>query len=113
MKVKNVNLEWKVLRHDSSSNEIKEYNVFRSDFIVKLHKEVLKKNVTNYEQLKEFINKDFMYYYWSKSECEILVGGLLIKDMEKDLTKIDIYTQLKMNLDRITEYVNKKLNLKF
>ena len=112
MKVKNANLKWLVLMCDFNSKEIRGYNVFNKAFVEELHKKVLKKKVTNKEQLKNFIDSFFMYHYWSKSEFEILVGGLFVKD-EKDLTKIDIYTQLKMNLDLIVEYVNQELKLNF
>ena len=53
-----------------------------------------------------------MYYYWCKSEFEIEVGGLFAKH-QKEFEKIDIYRQIEMNLDRITEYVNKELRLNF
>ena len=48
------------------------------------------------------------YYYWSRTEHEILVGGLF-KNCK--LEKIDIFRQIEMNLDRITEYVNKELKI--
>ena len=111
MKVKNANLEWKVLRHDFNSDKIVEYNVFSDYFVNKLHIAIRKKEVANYEQLKKYIKNYFLYYFWCKSECEIMVGGLFTK--EPNLTKIDIYTQLKMNLDRITEYVNRELRIDF
>lgn len=53
-----------------------------------------------------------MYYYWSKCEAEIAVGGLFIKSIE-ELEKIDIYSQLQPNLDRITEYVIKEMGFRF
>ena len=112
MKVKNANLEWKVLRHDFNTNEIVLYNVVGQEFIDTLHKAVISKKVASYEQLKEFIDRYFMRKYWCRAEHEIAVGGLFAKS-EKDLTKIDIYTQLKMNLDRITEYVNAELKINF
>ena len=40
------------------------------------------------------------------------VGGLFAKHPE-EFEKIDIYRQIEMNLDRITEYVNKELRLNF
>ena len=111
MKIKNVNLEWYVLEYDSSTREIRPYNVLGRGFIEELHKKIRTKKVTNYEELKDFIDRYFMYHYWSKAEWEIVVGGLFTK--EPDLTKIDAYTQLKMNLDRIVDYVNNELRIGF
>lgn len=112
MKVKNARLEWNVLIEDFNSREIRVYNIFSSRFIEELHKEVLKKKITTFEQLKEYIKGWAMYHYWCKSEFEIAVGGLFVKDIS-ELEKIDVYKQIAMNLDRITEYINNELKLNF
>jgi len=112
MKVKNANLKWYVLNYDFNANKIINYNIFGNGFIEQLHKEVLKKRVTTFGELKEYIKKWAMYYYWSRSEFEIAVGGLCIKEV-KELEKIDIYRQVEMNLNRISEYVNSELRLNF
>ena len=52
-----------------------------------------------------------MYYYWSKSECEIQVAGLLA-EKEEEFKKIDIWYQLEPNLDIITDYIIKTLRFK-
>ena len=57
----------------------------------------LKKLILNWSRRK----------YWCKSEYEILVGDLSCKASEK----IDAFRQIEMNIDRITEYVNKELDL--
>lgn len=111
MKVKNAKLEWYVLRHDFNSDKIVEYNVFSEYFVNKLHIAIRKKEVANYAQLQRYIENYFLYYFWCKSEHEIMVGGLFTEKAK--LTKIDIYTQLKMNLDRITDYVNTELRINF
>lgn len=112
MKIKNANLEWYVLEHDSSTGEIRPYNVLGQRFVEELHKKIRAKKVTNYKELKNYIDREFRYYYWSKAEHEIAVGGLFAKS-EADLFKIDAYTQLEMNLDRIVEYVNRELRINF
>lgn len=109
MKVKNVNLEWYVLRFEQ--HKVDYYNVFGGNrFVELLHNSVKKKKITNYEELKNFINSYFIYYYMSKAEHEILVGELMTKDIES-LEKIDIYSQLKPNLDTITKYVDNELKV--
>lgn len=106
-------LDWKVLRYDFNNHKINNYNIFgTSDSYEKqLKKARRKKEFTNYEELKEYLRKDFLYHFWSKSECEILVGSL--SSNLNELEKIDIYRQLEMNLDRITEYIIKELKFRF
>ena len=108
MKVKNVKLEWNVLRHDWNKNAIINFNIFGTMFIEKLHKEVLKKEIKSMSDLKDFIDSWARYHYWSKAEHEIIVSGLSERDIEE---KIDIYRQISMNLDRITEYVANELKV--
>lgn len=111
MKRKNIKLEWYVLRHTFNADKIIYYNVLGEWIVEEIYKEIKKKNITNYTELKEFIRKEFMYYYWCKAEHEIMVGGLFTE--EANLTKIDIYSQLEPNLDRITEYIINAMEIKF
>ena len=53
-----------------------------------------------------------MWYYWSKSEWEILVSDLHLHTPKHKIEKIDIYYQLEPNLDRITEYMINNLTTK-
>ena len=110
MKVKNVKLKWNVLFHDFNKDEIIPYNIFYDDFVLDLSKYLKKQKSYNFEDIKEYINKWAMYQYWSRTEYEIIVSGLHTK--AKDF-KIDVYTQIKMNLDRVTEYVIKEMDIKY
>ena len=102
-------LEWNVLNYDFNKDEIIEYNVFNKEFENDIKEAVKDKRILNYEELKAYIKIKFQHRYWSRTEYEILVSGLFSDNREK----IDIYEQLEMNLDRITEYVNTKLKLEF
>ena len=48
-----------------------------------------------------------------RCNCYILDknGEVLVIDPGDEFEKIDIYRQIRMNLDRITEYVNNKLQI--
>lgn len=113
MKVKNAKLEWNVFIFDFNIKKIKQYNVFGQKFIEELHKRIRKKEISNYNELKKFIKRYFMYNYWSKSEFEVAMGGCFCDFKIENFSKIDVYSQLVMNLDRITEYVNKELEINF
>lgn len=102
----NIKLEWNVLWHDFNSNKIKNLNIFNSDFA----NELKSKQIKSYKELKGYIDSWARYHYWCRAEYEISVGGLFSKYPD-EFEKIDIYKQIKMNLDRITEYVNNKLQI--
>lgn len=104
---KSKKLEWYALVEDFNTKKIKKYNVFNSEFNKDLYNK--KNQINNYEELKNFIRHWFMFRYWCKAEWEVLIGGLFA-DME-DFVKIDVWQQLEINLDRITEYVIKELEL--
>lgn len=104
-------LEWYALREDFNKRKIENYNVL-SGWEEKIKKARKNKKFKDYASLKEWLRKEFMYYYWSKAEHEICVGGIFIKSIE-ELEKIDIYSQLQPNLDRITEYVIKEMGFRF
>ena len=110
MKIKNVNLEWNVLYHDFNARKIKPYNIFAGSFVEDLAKAIKKEKIEDREQLKEYLKRDFMYHYWSKSECEILVGGLHSSDIN-EFEKLDIWYQIEMNFDLIVDYIISKMEI--
>lgn len=113
MKLKNVKLEWNVLMWDSNTKKVVNYNVLGNELIERLHKKIVKKKeITNYAQLKEDIRSWCMYYYWSKCECEIGVGGMFAKYPD-EYEKIDAWRQIEMNLDRMCEYIIRELRIEF
>lgn len=112
MRNKTVKLSWYVLVHNFNTNKIEKYNIFGVSFIEDTYKKVKNKKINNYEQLKEHIKNWAMYHYWSKSEFEIAVGGLHSK-YPQEYEKIDVYTQIQPNLDIITDYVIKQMDIKF
>lgn len=110
MKVKNKKLEWYALRHDFNNNKIVKYNVFSDTYKEDLYKKYRAKKITTKAELKEDIKRYCMYHYWSKSECEIAMGGLHCKSVD-EMEKVDIWNQLEINLDHIVDYVNTYLDI--
>lgn len=108
--MKKVNLKWNVLMHDFNSDKIVYHNVLDDDYLIdSLKKAIKKEEVVSYDDVKSFLSSKFKARYWSRTEYEILVSGLFDRDKKY---KIDIWYQLEMNIDNITEYVINKLNLK-
>lgn len=115
MKVKNVKLEWYVLRWDSNKKQIVDMNIFYDDFRDELYKEIKNKKINNYNELKERVKRWCMYNYWSRTEYEIGMGPLYPKTEEdiKQYEKIDVWRQLEKNLDIICEYIIKEMQIEF
>lgn len=104
-------LEWYVLRHDFNKKKIIRYNVLKNwEEDLKIARR--KKKFDSKETLKEWLRKELMYYFWSKSEHEIAVGGLFSKYPE-EFEKIDIWYQIELNLDIMTDYIIKEMNFRF
>ena len=69
---------------------------------------VVIKDVT-FEELKEFIDSTAKYRYWSRCEYEVIVTGWPVS---RDKHKLDVYEQIEMNLDNITQLMLEDLQKK-
>ena len=110
MAKRKVDLEWNVILADLNSRKIKNYNVLYS-YNEDIYKEYTKGRIKTLEELKNYLKLTLQRQYWCRYEYEIAVGGLSSKYPE-EYEKIDAFRQIEMNLDRITEYVNWKMQLK-
>ena len=104
-------LEWYVLNHDFNTEKIYNFNVLQHGYLLDLIRMIEEEyyNVHDYESLKECIKRWANYNFNHKTECEIFVHGWF--DKEDKETKISIYDQLEPNLEVLTEYINRKLQL--
>ena len=108
--MKQVSLEWNVLQYDFNLGRIVRYNVLEySEWLISsIKRAIKKKEVVDYNSLKEFISRKLKARYWSRAEYEIMVSGLITK---KEPQKIDVWYQIEMNIDSFVEYINDKLKL--
>ena len=92
-------LEWNVILPHGDKYT---FNVFNSvrfrSYLMDLKARHKKDPNTN---IKEEIRCGLMYSFWAKAEYEIMVQGLF----EYESIKIDVYEQVKQNLDQFCEYV--------
>lgn len=98
-----MNLEWNVFYHDVNKQEITKLNIFKHwKFAEDVEKNL--KKIKDKDEFAEKLRRDLLYYFWSKSEYEIIIspwcGGRDTKDV-----KIDIYTQVMNNWDIFLDYV--------
>ena len=116
-------LEWNVIVSDFNGGEIVTHNVFYHYSLIQdlgktLRKLSRKKDMTEAEKRQEFadnLKTDMMYYYWSKSEWEVIVSHWPPGPPERFRdAKIDVYDQVMLNWDKFVDYAwnNRKLIMK-
>ena len=96
-------MEWNVFYHNINSQEITTFNVFKhSGFMKDVEKHL--KECADKETFAQELKSSLMYFFWSKSEYEIIIspwcGGRNTKDK-----KVDIYSQVMLNWDKFVDYV--------
>lgn len=94
-------MEWNVYYHDFNHQKIVTYNVFNHGSFNKEINQLSQKNFDKSE-FKEQLKIIAMYYFWSKTEWEVIISPWVGKG---DDEKIDVYDQLKLNWDKFVDYV--------
>lgn len=96
-------LEWNVYHHNFNKDEIEVYNVFDHWRFQEDLRSLVNECKTK-EEFGERLNRDLMYYYWSKSEWEVLVYPWCGSRNDKPI-KIDVYDQVRNNWNVFLDYV--------
>lgn len=98
-----MNLKWNVFYHDINKQEITTFNVFRHG---RFNDDVQKslKKFKDKDEFAEQLRRDLQYYFWAKSEYEIIISAWCGGNGNEDI-KVDIYTQVMNNWDIFLEYV--------
>ena len=125
-------MQWNVMRYNINTNKIETYNIFKHSSLTKEVEELLQEKFSK-EQFSEKLRRIVQYYFWSKSEHEIVITswppyidqqgfnvlkfehenyyeayGHYPKRIQVDLNvnkKIDIYDQVMLNWDIFCDYV--------
>lgn len=90
--------EFNVLIWDFNQQKVESYNIIPY-FQEEWKDEKDKSKYKSFEDFKEFIDRKAKYQFWARCEYEIIIKGWPIT---KNEIKIDVYDQIKMNLDLIT-----------
>ena len=93
---------WKVYVHNMNSGKIEVYNVFNHTLFLKEIKTAFKK-CNSKEDFAKDLRDSLMYYFWSKSEWEVIVSPWCGGRNDTQL-KIDVYTQVYNNWDIFLHY---------
>ena len=84
-------MEWNVYYYSINGDEIKCFNIFcHGRFLKGLVKNLKKRHKK--EEFKEELRRDIMYYFWSKSEWELLVS-LKQENAQKDKLNFGEFAQ--------------------
>lgn len=97
-------MKWYVLNWDFNGKRLENYNIFQNAKFNDGVKELLEKGVGEYEVFVEELTSLARYCFWCKAEYEIMIGDLFVKDVN-ELTKVDIYSQIVPNIERIADYI--------
>ena len=96
-------LEWNVFINDVNHREIRTFNVFDHYGFLEDCADNAKKNNKDFAAFADQLNRDAMYYFWSKCEWEIIISDW--PTTGKCEEKIDVYDQLLMNWEHFSNYV--------
>lgn len=98
-------LEWNVFYHNFNKREITKFNIFKHSRFAKAVEELLNTQ-TNRVDFADELKRELMYYFWCKSEYEIIISpwGFSNHSCDEEL-KVDIYNQVMMNWDQFVDYV--------
>ena len=88
--------EFNVCIYDFNRKEFITYDII--PYLLKEYKK-LDKKPTTFEELKKFVDDESKYQFWARCEYEIILVDWPCQEISK---KIDVYQQIKMNLDTIT-----------
>ena len=94
-------MEWNVIVESFNSKKIMTYNIFNHGRFRDDLEDNYKHNKNDYDAFCKQLNRDLMYYFWSKCEWEVIVSGWPNSDIEK---KIDVYDQVIQNKDIFFKY---------
>ena len=96
-----------VINYDINRQKFVYYDVI--PYLVNCYKEIKKtkrkKTPETFDEFKQFVKDESMYQFWSRCEYEIILVDWPCQRHEE---KWDVYDQIMMNLDVITDLVMKE-----
>lgn len=93
---------FKVINYDINRQKFEAYDIM--PYLIECYKKEKKKPKT-FEEFKDFIEKQSLYMYWSRCQYEIILVDWPCQKVEE---KWDVYDQIMMNIDVITDIVMKE-----
>ena len=90
--------EWNVYIEDFNGQCIRKFNIFRHHGFREDCAKAARKRGTDFEAFAATVRQSLMYFFWSKCEYEIILGGWPEKPSFRE-EKVDVYDQVMLNWD--------------
>lgn len=109
--------EYNVFFYDFNNQKLVTTNIFSEGSVKEIVEDLQRKLGENsktfdFDDLKETILNWAQYHYWCRREYELFIGDAFEEDINK-YEKVDIFTQIKMNIDLITrDFLEKVFTVK-
>ena len=97
-------MQWYVLNYDFNQKKVNYFDIFNSSRFNDCIKEMRETQWNSVEDFIERLDSVLRYCFWSKREYEISVGDAFETDCKK-LEKIDVYSQVKPNINMLAKYI--------
>ena len=95
-------MQWNVFYYNINRKKIETYNIFEHGCFRKYVIEALE-NHHEKNSFAEKLKSELTYYFWSKSEWEIIITPWLCGTTDK--MKVDVFDQVMLNFDILVDYV--------
>ena len=103
---RNKKLEWYAFIYDWNNQKLEYTNILGIDFADDIVKRVNKEKIDNFKDLRSLVRTKLMAQYWCRAEYEVMITDLTLKGKSY---KVDVWSQIEKNLDRIVEYIIREL----
>lgn len=98
-----IHMKWNVFYYNINKRKIETFNIFDHYSFLKY----VKKHLKECNIKEDFANKlksELQYFFWAKSEWEVIIAPWVGGDREKDAIKIDVYAQVMNNWEIFVDY---------
>ena len=96
---------WNITRDEHEFYDVLPY--FQRELSSLIKKRRIRKKDVTLEWLKNFVQKEAKYMFWSRCEYEIIVSGW---PCQKNEEKLDVYDQIEANLDSVTKLLYENIH---
>ena len=96
-------MTWNVYRYNINARKIEVFNIFDHQSF-KDNVKKFRKTCATKDEFASKVRSDLMYFFWCRSEYEILIAGLFARD-DEHAEKVDIYKQVMLNWKQFIDYV--------
>lgn len=99
-------IPFNVINYEFNSKKFEPYDVM--PYLIDCYKKVKRRKCCpkTFDEFKAFVKSESQYQFWSRCEYEIILSDWPSGNEQK---KIDVYEQIMMNLDLVTDLLMKNV----